>query len=71
MDLEAKRPGEGGQLDADTCGQGVEGPEIGKILRTSFMDGPIFKLWNIKEIPKVRRRIACHRYLARGLYYKT
>ena len=41
MDADAKRLGEGGRLNADTYGQGEERVKIGKILLTSFMDGPL------------------------------
>ena len=44
MDVDTKRPeggGLAGRLNADTIGQGGEGSKIGKILRTSFMDGPL------------------------------
>ena len=38
--VDAKRPGGGGRLNADSCGQGGGGSKIGKILRTSFMYDP-------------------------------
>ena len=38
MDADAKRPGEGGWPNVDTCRQGGKGSKIGKILQTSFMD---------------------------------
>ena len=39
--MDADVPEEGGRLNADNCGQGGGGSKIGKILRTSFMDGPL------------------------------
>ena len=40
MDVDAKRPGGGGKLNAETygLGGGGGGSKIGKILQTSFMD---------------------------------
>ena len=37
MDANAKPPGGGGRLNADTCDKG--GSKVGKIVRTYFMDG--------------------------------
>ena len=42
MEVDAKRPGEEGRLNTDTCGQGG-GVKNWKILRTSCMDGPLLK----------------------------
>ena len=46
MDADARRPKRRrrrGTLNADTCGKGGGESKIGKILCTSFMDGPLTK----------------------------
>ena len=38
--VDAKRPGEGGRLNGDTCGQGGRRVKNWQIMRTSFMYDP-------------------------------
>ena len=40
MDADANRKGGVGKLDMDT-GTGKRGSKIGKVLQTTFMDGPL------------------------------
>ena len=43
MEVDAKRPGGEGRLNAETCEKGGGGIKNWKILRTSYIDGPLLK----------------------------